>query len=153
TMASMVNSVAYPTAPPIKEVTSMKSCFRRATFLLILLLTGCRMIRTSQQAVDLSSRQLEAAIAVKPDATPLDKVNAAAIEQTTYTKTYDASYIKLDYPNGDVPRETGVCADVIVRAFRSAGLDLQKELHEDMTRNFSKYPQKWAAKKPDPNID
>jgi uncharacterized protein YijF (DUF1287 family) len=71
----------------------------------------------------------------------------------TYTKTYDPAYTKLDYPNGDVPKETGVCSDVVVRAFRSGGIDLQKELHEDMTGSFKKYPQKWGARKPDKNID
>jgi uncharacterized protein YijF (DUF1287 family) len=122
-------------------------------FLLIVLLSGCQAIRGSQRSVDLSSTQLKAAVEVKPDATPLEKLNAAAIEQTTYTKTYDASYAKLDYPNGDVPKETGVCADVVVRAFRATGIDLQKELHEDMTGSFKKYPQKWNARKPDKNID
>ena len=90
---------------------------------------------------------------VKADATPLEKINAGAIEQTTQTTSYDPSYVKLDYPNGDVAPSTGVCADVVVRAFRKAGIDLQKELHEDMKRNFAKYPQKWGARRPDTNID
>ena len=83
----------------------------------------------------------------------IKKAVDAAIEQTLYTFDYDASYAKLDYPNGDVPRDRGVCADVIVRAFRNAGVDLQKELHEDMSRHFDAYPAKWGASKPDPNID
>ncbi len=86
-------------------------------------------------------------------ATPLEKVIAAAIEQTQYTKGYDPAYAKIDYPNGDVPQETGVCADVIVRAFRAANIDLQKEVHEDMTANFAAYPKTWGARKPDRNID
>ena len=77
----------------------------------------------------------------------------SAIEQTRYTFGYDPSYARLEYPGGDVPRETGVCADVIVRAFRSAGVDLQKEIHEDMAKHFSAYPDKWSARKPDSNID
>jgi uncharacterized protein YijF (DUF1287 family) len=105
------------------------------------------------RAVPIGTRELEAAQKVDPNAPPLEKVNASAIEQTTYTKTYDPSYTRLDYPNGDVPKETGVCADVIVRAFRSAGIDLQKELHEDMGGNFKKYPKKWGARRPDKNID
>ncbi len=120
---------------------------------LLCLLTACQVISSPSRAIELPDRQLQAAIQIKPDATPLDKVNASAIEQTTYTHSYDPSYTKLDYPNGDVPKETGVCADVIVRAFRSGGVDLQKELHEDMTRSFSKYPQKWGARRPDKNID
>ncbi len=116
-------------------------------------LTGCRVIQSQQRAVELPDRELTAAIEVKPDATPLEKVNASAVEQTTQTTGYDASWVKIDYPNGDVPLNTGVCADVVVRAFRKAGIDLQKELHEDMKKNFSKYPQKWGARRPDTNID
>lgn len=130
-----------------------RSTFRRILCGLVLVLTGCQVLRSSQQAITLPQTELQAAVQVKPNATPLEKVNAAAIEQTTYTKTYDASYVKLEYPNGDVPKETGVCADVIVRAFRAGGIDLQKELHEDMTSNFSKYPKKWGARRPDRNID
>jgi len=77
----------------------------------------------------------------------------SAIEQTRQTVQYDPSYTKLKYPNGDVPIERGVCADVIVRAFRSAGIDLQKEVHEDMSRHFAAYPANWGARKPDSNID
>ncbi len=116
-------------------------------------LTGCQVNSATPRAVELPGRDLAVAIQVKPDATPLEKINAAAIEQITQTTSYDSAYVKLDYPNGDVPLETGVCADVIVRAFRKADVDLQKELHEDMKRNFSKYPQKWGARRPDRNID
>jgi hypothetical protein len=122
-------------------------------FPLVASLTGCHVIRSSQRAVDVPERALVEAIQVKPDAPPLEKINAATIEQTTQTTSYDASYVKLDYPNGDVPINTGVCADVVVRAFRKAGIDLQKELHEDMKKNFSKYPKKWGARRPDTNID
>ncbi|MEK6324877.1 MAG: DUF1287 domain-containing protein [Acidobacteriota bacterium] len=87
------------------------------------------------------------------DIPQIKKVVDSAIEQTGYTFEYDPSYVKLDYPNGDVPLARGVCADVIVRAFRSAGVDLQKEVHEDMARHFGAYPDKWGARKPDSNID
>ncbi len=76
-----------------------------------------------------------------------------AFEQTTYTNRYDPAYVQLDYPGGDVPRERGVCTDVIVRAFRKVGVDLQKEMHEDMKADFSAYPTKWGLTAPDPNID
>ncbi|MBI4025298.1 MAG: DUF1287 domain-containing protein [Verrucomicrobia bacterium] len=69
------------------------------------------------------------------------------------TVGYDSSYQAIPYPNGDVPIQTGVCSDVIVRAFRGQGIDLQQELQEDMRRNFAKYPQNWGLKRPDPNID
>lgn len=76
-----------------------------------------------------------------------------AIEQTTYTVSYDPSYVKLSYPAGDVPLDRGVCSDVVVRAFRKVGVDLQKEVHEDMTSAFAAYPKKWGLQKPDANID
>lgn len=83
----------------------------------------------------------------------LKQVIEGGIAQVNHTLYYDPSYVQLDYPNGDVPLERGVCTDVIVRAFRKAGIDLQKEVHEDMKLNFSAYPQLWGLKKPDPNID
>lgn len=76
-----------------------------------------------------------------------------ATDQVGKTTSYDSSYQKIDYPNGDVPIETGVCSDVIVRAFRNGGIDLQKDVHEDMKNNFSAYPTKWGLSKPDSNID
>jgi uncharacterized protein YijF (DUF1287 family) len=59
----------------------------------------------------------------------------------------------MDYPNGDPPAETGACTDVVIRAFRNAGMDLQKAVHEDMAENFSAYPKKWGLLKTDTNID
>jgi hypothetical protein len=81
------------------------------------------------------------------------KLAAAALQQTARPVAYDASYVRLDYPGGDVPQERGVCSDVIVRAYRQVGLDLQKLVHEDMSRNFAVYPHLWGAGGPDPNID
>lgn len=76
-----------------------------------------------------------------------------AIAQAGVTTGYDPSYVALDYPGGDVPEKTGVCSDVVVRAFRKAGIDLQKEVHEDMKAARSDYPTKWGAISPDANID
>jgi len=122
-------------------------------FLALCLLPACDLIHSGSKTILLSERELAAAQQVKADATPLERVLAHSIEQTTKTSSYDASYVKLDYPNGDLPIERGVCADVVVRAFRQGGIDLQKELHEDMEKNFAKYPQKWGAKGTDKNID
>lgn len=83
----------------------------------------------------------------------LQKVIDYGIEQTTLTNTYDPAYTQLPYPNGDVPIEKGVCTDVVIRSFRKANVDLQKEVHEDMKKNFSSYPKKWGLTKPDTNID
>lgn len=76
-----------------------------------------------------------------------------AAEQIGKTLYYDAAYARLAYPNGDIPLERGVCADVVIRAFRTQDIDLQKILHEDMLANFAAYPQKWKLKRPDRNID
>lgn len=78
---------------------------------------------------------------------------AAAQAQVGVTTSYRPDYVKLKYPGGDVPISTGVCTDVIVRAFRKGGVDLQVLVHEDMSRNFRGYPTKWGLKKPDRNID
>ncbi|MEO6588296.1 MAG: DUF1287 domain-containing protein [Pyrinomonadaceae bacterium] len=83
----------------------------------------------------------------------IKKLLESAFKQTEITKNYDPNYVVIEYPNGDVPMETGVCSDVVIRAFRNAGVDLQKEIHEDMQRNFAVYPQKWNLPKPDTNID
>lgn len=66
---------------------------------------------------------------------------------------YDPSYRVIDYPNGDVPANRGVCTDVVIRAYRKFGIDLQKEVHEDMKLNFNKYPKNWGLSRPDKNID
>lgn len=81
------------------------------------------------------------------------KLIKAAEKQIGITTSYDPAYVVLTYPGGDVPEDRGVCTDVVIRAFRSLGLDLQKLVHEDMQRSFSSYPQKWGLKKPDKNID
>ena len=73
--------------------------------------------------------------------------------QTELTKTYNPAYVTLKYPNGDVPINTGVCADVVVRALRATNIDLQKEVHLDMNKNFSVYPNRWNLKTTDKNID
>ncbi len=68
---------------------------------------------------------------------------------------YDPSYFAIKYPNGDIPKNKGVCTDVVIRSYRKLNIDLQKEVHEDLKTNFSKYPnlKKWGLTKPDTNID
>lgn len=77
----------------------------------------------------------------------------SALTLTKQNVQYDASYFTITYPNGDVPSDKGVCTDVIIRAYRKLGIDLQKEVHEDMTANFDLYPKIWGLKNPDKNID
>ena len=82
-----------------------------------------------------------------------DKLCQAAVELTKQKVAYDATYTAIPYPNGDVSPDKGVCTDVVIRAYRKLGVDLQKEVHEDMVLNFGKYPKDWGAKQPDKNID
>jgi uncharacterized protein YijF (DUF1287 family) len=72
---------------------------------------------------------------------------------TKQSVVYDPTYFRIDYPNGDVPANRGVCTDVVIRAYRKVGIDLQRKVHEDMKANFSKYPKKWGLKSTDRNID
>lgn len=67
--------------------------------------------------------------------------------------SYDGSYFSIDYPNGDVPKDKGVCTVVVIRAYRKIGIDLQKKVHEDMKTNFQAYPNNWGLKATDTNID
>lgn len=76
-----------------------------------------------------------------------------ARRQIGVTVEYDSAYVGLAYPGGDVPEERGVCTDVVIRALRLLDFDLQKEVHEDMKRNFAAYPKYWGLKRPDKNID
>lgn len=81
------------------------------------------------------------------------RLSTAAIALTQDEVEYDPAYFSIDYPNGDVPKGKGVCTDVVIRAYRKLGIDLQKEVHEDMKAHFAQYPQLWGLKKTDKNID
>jgi len=80
---------------------------------------------------------------------------AAAVERPRHEVTYDPGYLSIAYPGGDVPADSGVCSDEIIRIYRAAGIDLQKEVHEDIVRDPSAYPlmSRWRQKHPDRNID
>lgn len=77
----------------------------------------------------------------------------SALTLTQQNVIYDGSYFQIEYPNGDVPSNKGVCTDVVIRAYRKMGIDLQKEVHDDMKANFSFYPKIWGLKSTDKNID
>ena len=112
---------------------------RAACFLLLALLFG--VAAAAQQAPQLSRAEL------------IDALVAAAYDRPNHPARYEAKYVAIPYPNGDVPADTGVCADEIVRIYRAAGIDLQKNVHEDMVAAWSEYPHKWGARRPDRNID
>src|SRR5438045_6699673 len=89
----------------------------------------------------------------------LDRFVAAALERTHHIVRYDPAYVRIPYPDGDVPASTGVCTDEVIRAYRAVGIDLQKEVHEDMSNHLSAYPRRWSNHyrfrntQTDPNID
>jgi len=85
----------------------------------------------------------------------LRKLADAAVERTHHVVRYDPAYVRIPYPNGDVPANTGVCTDEIIRVYRAVRIDLQKEVHEDMLHNFSAYPnqRRWLLAHTDTNID
>jgi uncharacterized protein len=126
------------------RVCSTTACSdkRRCLALVCVLLTSIALTQTSSSA-SLSRQDF------------LRKLVAAAIERTKHSVRYVSSYVRIPYPGGDVPADTGVCTDEIIRSYRAVGIDLQKEVHEDMLHNFAAYPnhQHWRLARPDSNID
>jgi uncharacterized protein len=82
-----------------------------------------------------------------------EKLIHAALDLTKHRVRYDPAYVTLSYPGGDVPADTGVCTDEVIRSYRALGIDLQKRVHEDMKRAFSAYPKNWGLNSTDKNID
>lgn len=82
-----------------------------------------------------------------------DRLSDAALGLTKNRVQYDPQYFSIPYPGGDVPADKGVCTDVVIRAYRQLGIDLQKEVQQDMKQNFGLYPKIWGLKKTDTNID
>ncbi|HZE70271.1 MAG TPA: DUF1287 domain-containing protein [Pyrinomonadaceae bacterium] len=123
--------------------------------LLVCCVAGCQ--RRQQPAVRRQAEALPPHPILKPlpanASTQLKQLIEGAVAQAGVTTGYDPSYVKLDYPGGDVSPETGVCSDVVIRAFRKASIDLQREVHEDMQANRAAYPTKWGASGADSNID
>ncbi len=81
------------------------------------------------------------------------RLSEAALRLTLDEVVYDPGYYSMDYPNGDVPDGKGVCSDVVIRAYRTLGIDLQQKVHEDMKAHFEHYPDNWGLTRTDPNID
>jgi hypothetical protein len=97
-------------------------------------------------------------IAPAPAPEPLtfaQELAQAALGRTQHRVRYDGRYLKIAYPMGDVPADIGVCTDVVIRAYRELGVDLQQAVHEDIRKHFNQYPsrKRWGLRKPDPNID
>jgi uncharacterized protein YijF (DUF1287 family) len=120
----------------------------------LLSFTSCKKQETlSNSTILISEKQVISSIE-NPNSFA-EKLSNAAIQIIDKNVIYTPDYVKLKYPNGDVPAKTGVCTDVIIRAYRKLNIDLQKEVHEDMLANFTKYPnlKKWGLKTTDKNID
>ncbi len=136
-------------------MASVKKIIRFFPLLLLVSVLACQ---TNLQSIAQTKETLFSATSQKTKQTDIASVEIkklleSAVEQTNLTKSYDPAYVVIPYPNGDVPIEKGVCTDVVIRAFRKAGVGLQKEVHEDMAKNFSLYPNKWGLKSSDSNID
>src|SRR5215210_1125968 len=107
----------------------------------------------AQAATPQNVRQAESRPKPSSGSPFLDRLSDAAVERTSHEVRYDPTYFRIAYPNGDVPAEVGVCTDEVIRSYRALGVDLQREVHEDMAANFSAYPRTWGLKKTDSNID
>ncbi len=114
----------------------MTICLRLATFLVVILVSG----------EALAYRQGEPKYFSK-------HLSTAALERTLHLVRYDGSYRRIVYPNGDVPDDVGVCTDVVIRAYRKLGIDLQSDIHQEMKSHFDAFPKNWGLSKPDSNID
>ena len=124
----------------------------RTTYALLFVTLGLVIIGCGPDRI-LSSPSIESPSIAQIAPGPVRSILESAIAQTKTTTGYTQAYVVIPYPNGDVPAKTGACSDVVVRSFRAAGVDLQKEVHEDMAAHFADYPQKWGLLKPDTNID
>lgn len=114
---------------------------------------GCSACESGRTLSNEQPAKIESSSTTEVDSLQIKQIVENALEQTEITKNYSKEYFQISYPNGDLPIETGACTDVIIRAFRKAGVDLQKEVHEDMRSNFGEYPKKWGLERPDTNID
>jgi uncharacterized protein len=129
------------------------STIMRTILAVLLFVSAFAMIVAYGVRTDLPVETIDRPSIAQIASTPVRAISENALHQTKTTTGYTQDYVVIPYPNGDPPIETGACTDVVVRAFRAAGIDLQREVHEDMSANFSEYPRKWGLTKPDTNID
>jgi len=132
----------------------------RAAALLAVLLAAARVPVRAESRAEFIARWLRAyRPAAEADAAPAEgsplgrRLAEAALEQTKGITLYDPSYVSLAYPGGDVPSGRGVCTDVVIRAYRKVGVDLQVSVHEDMKAHFAAYPPIYGRRAPDASID
>lgn len=113
-------------------------------------LSGCSTQQTKVVVLDVKRSDAARATLATPE-----RLSYAALDRLRHRVYYDGRYIRISYPNGDVPANMGVCTDTVIRSYRKLGIDLQRLVHEDMARNFYAYPNlpKWGLNAPDSNID
>ena len=128
---------------------SLKSLTLILTLAFLTLPVACQRARKTVDLERVSGAERHHPIGLPP----AQKIVQSCIKQTIVTKFYDPAYEILAYPGGDVAQSKGVCSDVVIRAFRASGVDLQREVHEDMLRHFAAYPKLWGLSRPDQNID
>jgi len=114
---------------------------------------SCPCVEASGQVALAPRTPVTSTTAAPPMPRDVARVVTSAWAQTHITRHYDPAYTAIPYPNGDVPNERGVCTDVVIRALRAAGLDLQRLVHEDMKATYDAYPNEWGQRRPDRNID
>ena len=110
------------------------------SFFLLALILPVAAVSHALQTIPRSTSSL-----TPPQQQFLNRFVAAAVERTQHAVRYDPAYVRIPYPGGDVPASTGVCTDEVIRAYRGVGVDLQKEVHEDMVSHTSAYPRKWNS--------
>lgn len=149
----MIDSAIHPPAMSIHRARARPSI---AAAMLALMVVGlsiaCHADAPAAQEAAVAPRASSSSPEpAQPPAT--SRLVAAARGQIGITRLYDPAYVELDYPGGDVSRDRGVCTDVVIRALRTQGLDLQQVIHEDMRKNFAAYPQQWGLKRANRSID
>lgn len=122
-------------------------------FSILLLLNSCKEESKLTEIFVLNQKEITQDISIENPKSFAEKLSNAALSIIDPDVIYTPAYVGIKYPNGDVPAKTGVCTDVIIRAYRKLGIDLQKEVHEDMKANFVLYPKTWGLKSTDKNID
>ena len=128
--------------------------FNNSLVIIVLVLTSCVNNQGSNSTLNVENKATEMERYSNPTSQSFeDKLSEAAISLTKDKVQYDPAYFSIKYPNGDVPADKGVCTDVVIRAYRKLGIDLQKEVHLDMQDNFEVYPKTWHLRKTDTNID
>ena len=117
------------------------------------MLNSCKEESKLTEIFVLNQKEITQDISIENPKSFAEKLSNAALSIIDPDVIYTPAYVGIKYPNGDVPAKTGVCTDVIIRAYRKLGIDLQKEVHEDMKANFVLYPKTWGLKSTDKNID